>query len=376
MTVTGGDSSLLRRLNAAAVLRVLHEAESLTLTQLVRSIGVARATVENALTGLVEQSWVEEVAPETDRARGVGRPAKRYRFRAEAGCVLGFDIGANKILAVVTDLKGEVLGSRQTAVAPELPSAERITAARTLGHRTLRGAGLRATDVQAVGVGTTGIVDASGVVRLSELVPDWTGVDLAAALREPFDAPVAVGNDTNLAALGERWRGSATEARDVLYIHAGRRVSAGVLIDGRVHAGRHGAAGEIGVLAASSWPTAPGRLLGWSGEGRGDAEGLFTAVRQGDPRALAALERYADDLAQGIAAMVLTLDPELVVLGGGVSQAGRLLLDPLRGRLADHCLFPVEIVASALGDRSVALGAVRLSLDLVEQRLFEVSARD
>ncbi|MFE2557869.1 ROK family protein [Streptomyces sp. NPDC059352] len=376
MTVTGGDSSLLRRLNAAAVLRVLHEAESLTLTQLVRSIGVARATVENALTGLVEHSWVEEVAPVTDGARSVGRPAKRYRFRAEAGCVLGFDIGAYKILAVITDLKGEVLGSRQTAVTPDLPSAERIAAARTLGHRTLRGAGLRAADVRAVGIGTTGIVDSSGVVRLSALLPDWTGVDLVAALGEPFGAPVVAGNDTNLAALGERWRGSATEARDVLYIHAGRRISAGILIDGRVHAGRHGAAGEIGVLPASSWPTAPGRLLGWSGEGQGDAEELFAAVRSADPRALAALDRYADDLAQGIAAVVLTFDPELVVIGGGVSQAGRLLLDPLRDRLAGQCLFPVEVVTSALGDRSVALGAARLSLDLVERQLFEVSPRD
>ncbi|MFE2728105.1 ROK family transcriptional regulator [Kitasatospora sp. NPDC059327] len=376
MTVTGGDSSLLRRLNAAAVLRALHGAESLTLTQLVRSIGVARATVENALAGLVEQSWVEEVAPVTDGARSVGRPAKRYRFRAEAGCVLGFDIGAHRILAVVTDLKGEVLGSRQTTVAPDLPAVERIAAARALGHRTLRGADLRAADVQAVGAGTTGIVDASGVVRLSSLLPGWTGIDLAAALGEPFGAPVVVGNDTKLAALGERWRGAATEARDVLYIHAGRRISAGILIDGRVHTGRHGAAGEIGDLQASGWPTAPGRLRGWSGEGQGDAEELFTAVQKGDPRAMAALERFADDLAQGIAAVILSVDPELVVLGGGISQAGHLLLDPLRRRLLRQCLFPVELVASTLGDRSVALGAVRLALDLVERQLFEVSARD
>ncbi|MEK2494056.1 ROK family transcriptional regulator [Kitasatospora purpeofusca] len=376
MTVIGGDSSLLRRLNAAAVLRALHGAESLTLTELVRSIGVARATVENALTGLVEQSWAEEVAPVTDGARSVGRPAKRYRFRAEAGCVLGFDIGANKILAVVADLKGEVLGSRRTAVAPDLPPAERIAAARALGHRALRGADLPVTDVRAAGVGTTGIVDASGVVRLSSLLPGWTGVDLAAALGDPFDAPVVVGNDTKLAALGESWRGAATEARDMLYIHAGRRISAGILIDGRVHRGHHGAAGEIGGLPASGWPTAPGRLRGWSDTGQGDAEGLFAAVRTGDPRALAALERYADDLAQGIAAVVLSLDPELVVVGGGVSQAGDLLLDPLRGRLLDQCLFPVELVASQLGDRSVALGAVRLSLDLVERHLFEVSPRD
>ncbi|MEU2674856.1 ROK family transcriptional regulator [Streptomyces sp. NPDC007164] len=375
MTVAGGDSSLLRRLNAAAVLRVLYEAKTLTLTELVQSTTVTRATVENALTGLVEQGWVEEVAPPTDGRRQVGRPAKRYRFRAEAGCVLGLDIGAHKVLAVVTDLGGQVLATRQTAVSPELPAADRIAAARTLGHRTLRGAGLRAADVQAVGVGATGVVDAAGTVRLSSLLPDWTGTDLPGSFSEPFGAEVIAGNDTKLAALGEHWRGAATQARDVLYIHAGRRISAGALIDGRVHTGRNGASAEIGNLPASRWHTAPAHPLGWLGEGRGDAEDLFAAVRDNDASALEALERYADDLVQGVAAMVLALDPELVVIGGGVSLAGDLLLDPLRDRLDGLCLFPVDVVASRLGDRSVATGAVRLALDRVEKRLFEVSAQ-
>ncbi|GAA1366847.1 ROK family transcriptional regulator [Streptomyces beijiangensis] len=366
---------MLRRLNAAAVLRVLYEAQSLTLTELVQSTAVTRATVENALAGLTEQSWVEEVAPDADGPRQVGRPAKRYRFRAEAGCVLGLDIGVHTVRAVVTDLKGEVLGVRHTAVTPGLPGAERIAAARVLGRRALRGCDRTTAEVRAVGIGTTGIVDASGKVTLSALLPDWAGTDLCAALAEPFDAPVVVGNDSKLAALGEHWKGAAAAARDVLYIHAGRGISAGMLIDAKVHAGRRGAAGEIGNLPASRWHTAPARLLGWTGEGQGDAEALFAAVRERDPRALRILEQYADDLVQGVAAMVLALDPELVVVGGGVARAGDLLLDPLRSRLDGLVLFPVEVVASTLGDRSVALGAVRLALDEVEKQLFEVASR-
>ncbi|WP_371630117.1 ROK family transcriptional regulator [Streptomyces sp. NBC_00341] len=379
MTVAGGDSSLLRRLNAAAVLRVLYEARSLTLTELVQSTTVTRATVENALTGLVEQGWVEEVAPPADGRRQVGRPAKSYRFRVEAGCVLGLDIGMHKVLAMVTDLGGQVLATRQTAVSPSLPAAGRIAAARTLGHRTLRGAGLRAADVQAVGVGSTGIVDAAGRVRLSSLLPDWTGTDLPGAFTEPFGAEVVAANDTKIAALGEHWNGAATGARDVLYIHAGRHISAGALIDGRLHTGRNGASAEIGNLPAARWRSAPEHPLRWldegRDEGRDDVEDLFAAVRANDASALKTLEHYADDLVQGIAAMVLAMDPELVVIGGGVSLAGDLLLDPLRERLDALCLFPVDVVASRLGDQSVATGAVRLALDAVEKRLFEVSAR-
>ncbi|MBU3863190.1 helix-turn-helix domain-containing protein, partial [Streptomyces sp. 4503] len=129
MSITGGDSSLLRRLNQAAVLRALHEAEELTLTELVNAAAVTRATVENALTGLAEQRLVEEVAPEAvGGRRQIGRPAKRYRFRAESGCVLGLDIGVHKVLAVAADLRGEVLGVRRASVQPSLPAQERLAA--------------------------------------------------------------------------------------------------------------------------------------------------------------------------------------------------------------------------------------------------------
>ncbi|WBB62448.1 ROK family protein [Streptomyces sp. WMMC500] len=369
MTLAGGDSSLLRRLNAAAVLRALYETRSATLTELVKVTGSARATVENALTGLVGQGWAAEIAPATDGVRTVGRPAKRYRFRAEAGCVLGFDIGVHKALAVVADLRGEVLGVRRTAVTPELTPAQRLAATRALGNRALRGAGLSAGEVQAVGVGTTGIVDSGGRVAISGRLPNWAGTDLATALAEAFGAEVSAGNDARLAALAEHWRGIAADARNVVYVHAGRRIAAALLIDGRPYAGEHGAAGEIGVLASSRWDTAPGRLL----ERFGDAEALFGAVREEDPKAQAALEKFADEMVQGVAALVLITDPQLVAVGGGLSRAGDLLTEPLRRRLADLCLFPVPVAASTLGDEAVALGGVRLALDAVERRLFEVA---
>ncbi|MFE7331274.1 ROK family protein [Streptomyces sp. NPDC057565] len=369
MTTAGGDSSLLRRLNQVAVLRALYEAEELTLTELVQATTVTRATVENALTALVELEWVTEQAPATDGPRQVGRPAKRYRFRSESGCVLGLDIGVHKALAVVADLRGTVLATRRTAVGPDHSPAERVAAARGLGHRTLRAAGLRAADVQAVGVATTGVVSAAGTVTVSGRLPDWAGTDLVAAFTEPFGAPVAVGNDCSLAALGEHWRGVATGHQDVIYIHAGHRIAAGILLGGGLHAGRNGAAGEIGVLRSSGWHTAPGRLL----EHWGSPEALFSAARDGDPHAEQDLCDFTADLAQGVAAMVLTIDPELVVIGGGLSRAGESLLAPLRDHLSHLCLFPVEMAASALGDEAAALGGVRLALDVVERALFEVS---
>ncbi|MFD3480159.1 ROK family protein [Streptomyces sp. NPDC058695] len=352
------------------MLRALHAAADtgLTLTELVKATEVARATVENALAGLVEQGLAAEVTPDPDAPRRLGRPAKRYRFRAESGCVLGLDIGVHKALAIVCDLAGTVLGVRRTAMGPELTPDQRIAAARALGHRALRGAGQQTDAVRAVGVGTTGIVDTHHTVTISAVLPEWQGTNLASAFETTFGAPVVAGNDSKLAALGERWRGGATDARDVVYIHVGRRISAGILLDGTVLHGRHGAAGEIGVLPGSGWHNAHRRLLDrW-----GTPERLFDAARCDDPAAIKALDDFAADLVQGVAAVVLTVDPEAVVIGGGLSRAGELLLTPLRGRLAELCLFPVTVVASQLSDQAVAHGALRLALDGVENRLFSI----
>ncbi|MFF3494818.1 ROK family protein [Streptomyces sp. NPDC002795] len=350
------------------MLRALHTAGApgLTLTELVRTTKVARATVENALAGLVEQNLAAEVLPDADASRQVGRPAKRYRFHAAAARVLGLDVGVHKVLAVVADLSGTVLGVRRTAVSPELSPEHRIAAARALGHRALRGAG--EGPLRAVGVGTTGIVAADHTVAISSQLPGWAGTDLAAPFQEGFGVPVVAGNDSKLAALGERWRGSARTMRDVVYVHVGRRISTGIVLGGTVLHGTHGAAGEIGQLPGSGWHSAHERLLArW-----GTPEALFAAVRARDTSAAQALDAFTADLVQGIAPVVLTVDPEAVVIGGGLSRAGDLLLEPLRARLAEVCLFPVAVVGSELGDEAVAHGAVRLALDTVEARLFRV----
>ncbi|MER6005989.1 ROK family protein [Nonomuraea angiospora] len=373
MTLTGQDPALLRRLNAAAVLRTLHAADELTLTQLVKTTSISRATVEDVIAGLDE--LVEEVGIKVGDPRPVGRPAKRYRFRAEAGHVVGLDIGPHKVLALTADLKGRIVDRRRTVLIPETGTADRIAAARSVVRRTLRAVGVEPGQVRALGVATTGVVDpADGRILISDRLPGWAGVDLPAALDGLADGPVLVGNDTNLAALAEHWCGAAVGAKDVICLLAGRSVAAGLLIGGKLHAGRNGAAGEIGVMRAFGWYTAFDRFLAYGGDAPSGeaAKRVFEAVREGDAEAAAIVRAFARDLAKGVGAAVLTMDPELVVLGGGLSGAGELLAAPLREELAELCLFPVRVESSELGGESVALGAVRLALDHAEHAMFGV----
>lgn len=180
----------------------------------------------------------------------MGRPARRYRFRAEAGHVVSVDVGAHKVLTVVADLDGSVVASRRLTVQPGDPWATRLTA-------------IDADGVWAVGAASTGMVDPAGTVALS-VVPEWTGVDLAGLLADTFNCPVAVDNDCRLAAVAERWRRVAHGIDDLVYVPARTRTGAGLVVNGHLLRGAHGAAGEIGLLPAIGWERTQDHLRGSS----------------------------------------------------------------------------------------------------------------
>ncbi|MFI6324778.1 ROK family protein [Nonomuraea sp. NPDC050556] len=350
----------MSRATTVAALRVIHaeaadprgggSPEGLTLTEIAHRAAISRPSAEDAVDELIERELLAEIVPDPDAPRPVGRPAKRYRFRAEYGYVVGVDIGIHKVLALCTDLVGTIRGSHRIEVSADHSKAERVQAARTALKRAARSASVRLVDLLAVGVGTTGPVDPdTGIVVRSPALPDWANVNVREELLGLASGPVLIGNDANLGALAEHWRGIAGDASDVVYILAGHQISVGILIDGRVREGRHGAAGEIGVLRAVRWYEA--------------RDALAAGKPVDDPA-------FIDDLATGIAASTLLFDPDKIVIGGGLSQAGNTLLEPLKRRLDELCLFSIPVQASCLGEQNVALGAVRQALDHLEAQLF------
>lgn len=387
---SGGDLSRLRQLNAMAMIRALRDDKPLTLTELAKRTGLSRASTEDVTRELIGRGWVAEVEP---TAGSVGRPARRYRFRADAGRVLGVDIGGHTIRALVTDLDGELLKSSSVPVTPELGRKERLAAVDRCVLTALAGAEVTPDQIWSTGVATTGLVDGTGKVMLSDSLTEWTGVDLAEHLRRLVPAPTRVENDSKLAALAESWRGVARYAKDVVFLLAGVRTGTGLIIDGKLHRGFGNAAGEIGALPAVGWLKAPDHLRAWRGgtgrpadtaagpprsaaapgsQAAGDEfSDVFAAARDGDRAAIKAIRRYTRDIAVGVSALILTLDPELLVIGGGFSRSADLVLQPLRSELDRWCLRTPEIRISTFGDEGVAFGAVRLALVQVEASMSE-----
>ncbi|WP_331769895.1 ROK family protein (plasmid) [Embleya sp. NBC_00888] len=364
----GGDGSLLQRINTAAVLRTLHGGGESTVRDLAAAIGVSRNTAEDAAVALVGAGLAEEFVPGPDPRR-VGRPAKWYRFRPEYGYVLGVDMAVHEVNVLVTDLAGTERARHSRPLDPDLSATQRIRAIRDVMRAAIDSAGIGDSAVLAVGAASTGIVDRGGRVTRSTRLPRMQGRNLATDLALP-NVPVVTGNDARLATLAERWLGTGRDTDNFVNVVAGRHITTGIVLNGRLLQGAHGAAGEIGILPESRWRSALDAMAAWP-QGR---EAIIRAAAAGDTDARARVEELAEHLATGIAAVVLTVDPECVIVSGGLSLAGRTLLDPLREHLDAKTLFPVPVLASTLDHNAVALGAVRLALDHVENELFDTDS--
>ncbi|MEV7175268.1 ROK family protein [Kitasatospora sp. NPDC093679] len=374
--LTGGDSSLLRRINAAVTLRALRDGQTVTLTQLVGDTGLSRPTVEGVIEGLMESGLVAEVEQGLDGGGRRGRPARWFRFRAEAGHALGIEVGVHDVRVVLADLSGEILAGHSKPVDEALDAEERLGVMRTTVAEVLRKTGVLRDSLWAVAVGTPGIVDGEGTVRLSTAVPGWTGLDLGARLRRSFRCPVVIENDANLAAIAEHWKGAAVGKGDVVFVMAGLSPGAGSLINGRLHRGYGGAAGEIGALHLLGQEATPERLLSTTGKPLDPLDEAAVArvlrlAREGDAVARDAMDRFLGRLVHDVAALVLALDPQLVVVGGWAAGLDGVL-EPLRERLGRFTLRAPEVALAALGSEVVATGALRVALDHVEEQLFAV----
>ncbi|WP_328403186.1 ROK family protein [Streptomyces sp. NBC_00390] len=374
--LTGGDPSLLRRINSAVVLHSLRGAESTTLTGLTRITGLSRPTVEGVVEGLIEAGLVVECVPEEGGTRRQGRPARRFRFRAEAGHLLGIEIGSHRVAALLSGLDGRIIGAGSREVSETADEDERLERVRAVVADVLRRSGVARSSLRAVGVGSPGIVESDGTVRLGTALPGWTGLALGERLRRSFRCPVLVENDANAAAVAEHWKGAATDSDDIVFVLAGLSPGAGSLIGGRLHRGYGGAAGEIGALHLLGRGATPERLLSTTDEPLHPLDeqavaDVFALAKGGDEQAVAAVDRFIQRLVHDVAALVLALDPELVVVGGWAAGLDGVL-PPLRSELARYCLRPPRVVLSLLGEAAVATGALRLALDHVEEQLFAV----
>jgi predicted NBD/HSP70 family sugar kinase len=356
-----------------AILEILRERSRASRAELAERSGLSPATVSRAVAYLKQEGLVLESSTERD---GPGRPPRMVELRPGAAQVLGIDAGGTRIRAVVTDLDGSVRGRATGLVRSPRDGDEVVrTIAEVAAHaRAEAGAG----PVLASAAGISGIVDrAEGRVLLSPDLPGLHRMPVVDRLELAIGTPVGIDNDDLLAAVGEAALGSARGCANVAFLSLGYGLGAGLIVGGRPVRGAHAAAGAIAYLAPgtledrASGRVIPARYATLAGDraGRVDAERVFRLAAQGDRVAASVVRDVIDALGELVVNVAALLDPEVIVIGGGLAASEGVVLAPLQERLRTSVPYPPSLVPSELGGDAVARGAAVMALALAKDRI-------
>ena len=301
----------------------------------------------------------------------MGRPGRLLAYNAEAGFVVGLDVGGTTTRAVLTDLLGAEVGRRYEATAQS--SADGL--ARQLAsivHRLT--ADFRANGrVVGVGLGTPGVVDAQR--RCFTIAPNILALETEGILDRldvALGVPVTLLNDVNAAAIGELQFGAGVGIRQMVYVGIGTGLGFGLVINGSLHQGVAGRAGEMGLLTLhpESKATFESVLSGKGVQrrhaeagGSGRPEDAFNEAEQGVEPGATVISRFLQDVVWMISVLSTMLDPERVILGGGIGLRCRPYVPQICEALEDRLGFVTEVAVGELGDDAGLAGAVVAALE-------------
>jgi len=376
-----GTPSLLREINDRAALELLLAEGALTRSQVGERTGLSKVTASQTLTRLEERGLVSVTG---QQAGGRGPSAAVYSVVPSSAYVAGLDVAPEAVTTGVADVTGRVL--TEVTVDPN-GASNPLELVRNAVSTACRAARVRAGQLRAFVIGTRGMVDPrTGDVRLSVDMPDWHEGVLG-ALRGDLRRPVTIENDVNLAAMAEHALGAARGVDDFVLVWMGVGLGLATILGGRLHRGARGAAGEIGYLPVPGVPLpedlthpasggfrslADGREVRLLAERFGfraplAAEGVAAAVaaaQDGSPEGTGFLADLGRRVAVGVAAIAVTLDPQLVVLGGEVGQAGgEALARRVSAEVSRICPVTPDIVPTAVPDAPVLRGALLAAVD-------------
>src|SRR5579863_72004 len=384
--------SLLRELGEQAVLETIFRRGPITRPEIAIATELSKPTVSAAVNRLEQSGLIRATGRRTGQR---GRNPVAYMVSKKVGFVVGSDIGGSNLRVAAADLFGEPIC--------DLKQPTTKAGGRALGMQVLEmvtevidRAGANHGKPLALAISTPGIIDQSTgrVTSLAYNVAPEGGFDPVEVIRDRLEMPVLVENNVNLAAIGEKWFGLARGVSTMVFIAVGAGIGMGIVIDDQVVRGAHGAAGEIGYLPLAGDPFDPRHRLHGGLEDEIGAAGIvgsfnerrdagepelsaaqevFELAGQGNAVARSVVDHVAARLGTAIATVSAILDPELVVLGGGIGSSP-LLLSPVRGAAASLVPITARIETSLLGDRAALQGAVAMALNTARSSLLSAGA--
>ncbi len=368
--------------SAGTILDLVRTGRATTRGDLANITGLARSTIAQRVDTLLASGLL---ARGGDSVSTGGRPPSMLVFNGDAGVVLAADIGATHSRVAVTDLAGTMLAERTHDIDIAVGPDRVLSWLEDTFDELLDLTGRRADSVRGVGVGLPGPVEhATGRAVSPPIMPGWNLYPVGERLSARFSAPTLVDNDVNIMALGEHWVNWRTEAV-MLYIKIGTGIGSGIVIDGKVHRGADGAAGDIGHIHVPGNDETPcrcgnvGCLEAIAGggaiasrlRGRGvdaaTSRDVVELVRHGDADAVRLIREAGHTIGGVLSMCVNMLNPGVIVIGGDVAEAGEHLLAGIREVVYRRSLplatARLRLTGSELGDEAGVIGAAVMVLD-------------
>jgi N-acetylglucosamine repressor len=377
--------------NLRLILNSVIKHDPLSRADLVRLTHISKPTVSNLIDELIQRNLVLEIG--VGRS-STGRKPILVKFNSTRKYFLAFDLGREEYQVAVSDLKGHILDQQQGAFEPSQTSQEKIAVLHAGILALLNRLHLPLDALLKIHGGAPGVYAEKGKAMRwfanADLSEEY---DLQQFFKEKFQTPVLINHSTKLSLLGEKIDGKAKTCRNAVYVDLGYGLGCAFMFDDRIYFGAHNSAGEIGYFYSdlhefTTAPIAPyefgalenrisGKALQQQGMDlarkyqdtklvelvNGDlsqitAKTIFTAARQGDPQAYVILKEAFKYLNLTLCNIINMLDPELVILGGGIANAGDFLLEFIVHEVRDNVLIMPDFALSESEHDASIIGAI------------------
>lgn len=390
-----GSFQLMKSINRTLILNTIRKEGLISRAEIAKNIKLTPPTVTNLVNELLEANLVKE--SEMGVSKG-GRKPILLSINATGFYVIGVDVGVHKLRVVIADINANIIEERIVPLLKGINKEQLIQVIKESINDIINLSKLTKTKIIGVGVGMHGIVDYKQGISIFAPNLNLRNIPIKEEIEKEFKLPVKVENDAKVLALGEKWFGYGLDLENMVCLNVGIGVGAGIIFNDKLFHGLNGIAGEIGhtVLDLDGPKCACGNygclqtlcggeavrnyaikeiLLGRKSmilelvKGEKDkitGEIIHQAALAGDTLALEVLEKSGKYLGVGISNLINILNPELVVLSGGVTKAGSFILDRVKEEVRKRVLTDeakqTRIVISKLGDRGTVIGAVTLVL--------------
>ncbi|WNR44915.1 ROK family transcriptional regulator [Paenibacillus roseipurpureus] len=373
-----GDLNLVKKINKSIVLHHIRTDSPISRARIAEITGLTKATVSSLVNELIESSLVDEIG--AGESSG-GRKPMMLIFNGTAGYAIGVDLGVHDMLAVLTDLTGQVVSERRIVHHNE--SVEQVTyVLKTTIRELIETAPDSAYGVIGIGLGVPGVCDEEGNMLFAPNL-GWENVPLQAQLEAEFGLPVVIDNEANAGAVGEKQFGAGKDTANLVYVSIGMGIGAGIIIKNELYRGATGFSGEIGHMSIQhDGPKCRCGSLGcwelYASEhalleqasvelGREvDLETLLRKAESGDAAVIGLFERLGYYLGVGVINLINGYNPAFIILGGRLAGGEKWLMKPLlellEKRSLPHPRKELRVEFSVLGDRSTVLGAASFAV--------------